>query len=231
MVRSILCVAATVASSLIAAHAAHPTLPANWRATVNEAEVGEVYESYRMVYKPTDANPSAKWTNYTDGSCQRLIRDGPLYAAERYLLKCDAVDCCVEDQSGNHIEYQIPNVHPAILAPVTFNGEETIHLRDGTTVDADLYSWSFGPAKYFVYTTGGDPSKNETAQLHRWSVQVGGENITNEYYNYTAVQSSQAWIDTFAVPEICNGAMSCGDANKQGLLSDKNLAFVRAKQN
>lgn len=229
MARSVLFAAAAVASSLVAANAAHPTLPFNWRATVKEAEVGVVYESYRMVYKPTDANPSAKWTNFTDGSCQRLIRDGPLYAAKRYLLKCDALDCCIEDQSGNHVEYQIPNVHPAILAPVTFGGEETIHLGDGTTVDADVYTWSAGLAKYFVYTTGGDPSKNETADLHRWTVQIQGDNITNEYYNYTAVQSSQAWIDTFEVPDVCNGAMSCGDAHKLGLISDKSLAFVRAK--
>ena len=88
--------------SLAAAFAAqaHPTLPTAWTATVQEAEVGVVYESYIMVDKPTAEHPSAKWTNFTDGSCQRLIFDGPNPAAMRYLLKCDAVDCCTEDQVG-----------------------------------------------------------------------------------------------------------------------------------
>ena len=58
-----------------------------------------------MVDKPNATNPSAKWTNYTDGSCQRLIFDGPNDAARRYLLKCDAVDCCSEEQSGNRREH------------------------------------------------------------------------------------------------------------------------------
>ena len=46
---------------------------------VQESEVGLVEESYTMVYKPTPDNPSGKWTNYTDGSCQRLIYDGNNY--------------------------------------------------------------------------------------------------------------------------------------------------------
>ena len=90
------------------------TLPDRWTATVNEAEVGWVRESYKMVQVPTPANPSGKWTNFTDGSCQRLILDPDLPQARRYLLKCDAVDCCTESQSGNHVEYQIPNVHPKV---------------------------------------------------------------------------------------------------------------------
>ena len=46
----------------------HPTLPTMWTATVNEAEVGTVLESYIMIDRPTPSNPSAKWTNFTDGS-------------------------------------------------------------------------------------------------------------------------------------------------------------------
>merc|ERR1719498_15626 len=95
----------------------HPTLPTAWTATVKEDEVGVVYESYLMVQHPLPGNPSGKWTNYTDGSCQRLILDVD-NVQKRYLLGCDAVECCYEDGDGNHEEYQIPNVHPAILAPV-----------------------------------------------------------------------------------------------------------------
>ena len=70
----------------------HPSLPTMWTAQVKEAEVGVVTESYIMVEKPTPYNPSAKWTNYTDGSCQRLIWVGNNYEAGRYLLGCDAVE-------------------------------------------------------------------------------------------------------------------------------------------
>ena len=80
----------------------HPTLPTRWTAKVNEDEVGLVLESYKMVDKPTPSNPSAKWTNFTDGSCQRLIFDGDLENNARYLLGCDALDCCIESQEGNH---------------------------------------------------------------------------------------------------------------------------------
>ena len=72
-----------LALSAIAALSAHPTLPTAWTATVQEAEVGVVYESYIMEDKPTAEKPSGKWTNFTDGSCQRLIFDGPNPAAAR----------------------------------------------------------------------------------------------------------------------------------------------------
>jgi hypothetical protein len=52
---------------------------------------------------------NAKWTNYTDGSCQRLILEKDNADKKRYLLGCDSVDCCYEDGDGP-IEYQIPNV-------------------------------------------------------------------------------------------------------------------------
>ena len=64
----------------------HPTLPTAWTATVKEVEVGVVFESYIMVDKPTPTNPSGKWTNYTDGSCQRLIYDGDIPSARRCTL-------------------------------------------------------------------------------------------------------------------------------------------------
>merc|ERR1719197_1449527 len=113
----------TAAASLVAmvgaSGASHPTLPTMWTATVNEDEVGTVHESEHFVAKPDETNVSAKWTNYTDGSCQRLIREGYQYDKMRYLLGCDAVACCYEDGDGPY-EYQIPNVHPAMLAPVQY---------------------------------------------------------------------------------------------------------------
>ena len=80
-----------------------------------------------MVDRPTPSNPSAKWTNFTDGSCQRLIFDGDNAYSMRYLLGCDAVDCCKESQDGNHVEYQIPNIgKPFQPSKFAYLGKETI---------------------------------------------------------------------------------------------------------
>ena len=224
-------VGAAVATTGVALDS-HPTLPTMWTALVNEDEVGLVEESYIMILKPTPENPSGKWTNFTDGSCQRLIYDGDLPTAARYLLGCDAVDCCIEDQDGNHIEYQIPNVHPAVLAPVTYKGKHKINqYAQGktTTVVCDAYQWTFGPETMTAYTT---KEKNET-QLHRWTVSVEGKNFTNDYFNYEGVPESQkaAFQATFNVPAICQpNPLSCGDAYEKGMLSASHLAFVRQEQ-
>ena len=194
----------------------HPTLPTMWTATVNEAQVGTVYESYIMVDKPTPDNPSAKWTNFTDGSCQRLIYDGDNANQARYLLGCDAVTCCTETQSGDHREYQIPNIHPKFLAPVKPLGKETITLAvDKSTVDADVWEWKFGIATYWAYTTG--------PTLHRWVVQAASQNFTNDYVNYTVPTDVAAFKSQFRIPDVCSSARSC-----DGQVSAKSLKFLRA---
>ena len=136
----------------------------------------------------------------------------------RYLLKCDAVDCCTEEQAGNHIEYQIPNVHPNILAPVSHPGNETITLFNGSTIVADVWKWKFAVEKYTVHTVG--------EELLRWNVNVG-DNYTNEYVNYTAVQEADlaAFSATFAVPPQCKGTQIPKCA---GVVSEKSLKFLRA---
>ena len=177
----------TIAFTAVAAESKHPTLPTRWKATVHEDEVGIVFESYKMVDRPTPANPSAKWTNFTDGSCQRLIFDPDLPLDSRYLLGCDALDCCIEGQSGNHVEYQIPNVHPAALAPVKHLGQETINQMEGSKankVTCDVWTWSFGPETLFAFTSK-DPKTNGTV-LNRWIANIEGMNYTNDYFGYAA---------------------------------------------
>jgi hypothetical protein len=208
----------------------HPTLPFRWTAVVREDEVGWVDESYKMVYKPTPANPSGKWTNYTDGSCSRLILDPDLPLARRYLLLCDAVDCCYEEQSGNHIEYQVPNVHPAALSPVAFGGKKSITLDkpdgDQFSLEADLWTWKFGPETYYAYTTG----SGDKGTLHQWIVNIEGQNFTNTYLNYTAPADVAAFDGQFHVPSQCDhdNVLKCGDLHKAGKLSDKSYKFLKA---
>ena len=90
----------------------------------------------------------------TDGSCQRLIYHD-LEEDSRYLLGCDAVDCCKEENDGDTVEYQIPNVHPAVLAPVHYLGPKTFDRFDGVSVTADAYEWRFAIEKTTAYVTNG----------------------------------------------------------------------------
>jgi len=203
----------------------HPSLPTMWTALAKEDEVGIVHESEHFVAKSNEKNVSAKWTNYTDGSCQRLIREGAQYDQMRYLLGCDAVDCCSEDGDGP-LEYQIPNIHPAFLAPVTYVGKETITLFDKSTVQADHWQWKFMIAKYNVWTT---TAADGTGILHRWQVDAGSGSYPNDYVKYTPVPAEQesSFLATFNVPDICKGAQSCASLHKEGKLSDKSIKFLR----
>jgi len=85
----------------------YPTLPTLWEAETIEPgapDSGKGMESYSFVDKPTYDSPSALWSNYT--GCQRLIYIPNNYDAKRYLLGCESVNCCYEEQDGNHVEFQ-----------------------------------------------------------------------------------------------------------------------------
>lgn len=194
-----------------------PTLPTMWTAETIDPPQGEGTESYSFVSKPTIDNPSAMWSNYT--GCQRLIWVGNNYDAARYLLKCDAVDCCKEEQPGNQVEYQIPNVHPASLTHVKYGGRQTVS-NFGEQVEADAWSWKFLTAEYTAYTnTCADCVNNVT--LVQWDVKAFGQNATIQFKNYRGVgeAGAAAFKSTFAIPEQCTGnIISCGDARSKGLL-------------
>ena len=221
-------------NSLVRMTAGHPTLSDRWTAFVQEDEVGWVYESYKMVQEPTVKSPSAKWTNFTDGSCKELIyvTDDDLLTA-RYLLKCDAVDCCHEEQDGNQDEYQIPNVHPAIFSPVSYEGTEQVEIDpdegDPYFIKADVWHWSFVVEKYYALTV--NESDGSTGLL-RWMVDLEGQQFNNTYLNYTepSVNETSAFDAQFQIPEVCQGnILPCDNAFKKGLLSEKSYKrFKRA---
>jgi len=213
--------------------AAHPTLPTAWEATVNEAQVGLVKESYIFVDKPTPENPSGKWTNYTDGSCQRLIYVPTDAGAKRYLLGCDAVACCTEQQSGNHKVYQIPDVHPAFLAPVHSLGQsvltQSLNGKQITTT-VDTWSWKFTFLSTNASTSNGTDG---TTVLNRWSVGEQGQVFVNDYFDFKAIADADlpAFQSQFHVPDQCKApnTPNCGDAHAQGLLSAEKLRFAQAE--
>jgi len=205
----------------------HPTLSTMWKATVKEAEVGIVHESEHFVYHSSEKNVSAKWTNYTDGSCQRLLRTGASYDSVAYLLGCDAVDCCTEDHD-TPFEYQIPNVHPAFFSPVSNGGKVKVTLFDNSTVEADHWTWKFAIMHYNAYTT---TAADGSTILRRWMVNASGQTYPNDYVNYQIIPADQeaSFLQTFTVPDVCNakGVMSCSSLHKQGKLSDKSMKLLR----
>ena len=141
------------------------------------------------------------------------------------------MDCCIEEGNDGTVEYQIPNVHPAILAPVHYLGQKTFERFDGVSVTADMYMWRFAIEKYTAYVTNGT-GNNSHAVLQRWEVDVSGKPFPNEYANYTEVPESEAaaFKASFQVPEICraNNILHCDNAHRKGLLSAKSLRFLRA---
>ncbi|GMI40425.1 hypothetical protein TrCOL_g5935 [Triparma columacea] len=119
----------------------HPTLPTRWSAVTDEPSVGTGFEEYLFEDVPTPESPSAMWSKYP--GCQRLIYIASNADAHRYLLGCEAVDCCVEVQSGNQVEFQIPNVSYSSgkSADVTYNRVNITNFGD--KVEVDEWSWDF----------------------------------------------------------------------------------------
>jgi len=213
--------------AVLSGAANHPTLPTRWTATVREFGLGVVHESEHFVFKSDDKNVSAKWTNFTDGSCQRLLHAGVEYMQQAFLLKCDAVDCCYEDHS-TPIEYQIPNVHPNWLAPVTHMGKVNVTLFDGNTFETDHWTWKFAIENFSAYTT---TAADGSTSLRKWQVDTEGMQYPNEYADYKIIPAEQeeSWLATFAIPDQCKGGevMTCADAYKKGKLSEKSMKLLR----
>jgi len=208
------------------AQPSHPTLSTMWVSTTDEPGAGVGLESYYMVDQPTTTNPSAMWSNYSADDCFRLIYDdGSLLETGRYLIKCDAIDCCEEDQEGNQIEFQIPNVHPARLAPVKYDGKKSIVITFGENVTCDVWSWHFLAEKNEAYTVG----NGSDVRLVRWGAAVGVEIVHIDFAkDYKNIPESQrdAFKATFAIPPECAvpNLPQCDSLRARGLLKEPKKA-------
>jgi hypothetical protein len=201
-----------------AATQSHPTLPNLWRSETNEPGMGPGIEAYKFVDVPTSSNPSALWSNYS--GCQRLIWIENDAQEARFLLGCDALACCTEQQDGNQVEFQIPNTPNA---KVSYMGKKNITTSFQKTVLADLWHWKvFEIVSYWVYTTPAPGAVNNIT-LWRYQTDVGPEPYIidfNTYIGYNAnTISGQKFLQQFQVPAVCQGNVPrCGDARKAGLL-------------
>jgi len=204
-----------------------PVLPTMWTAETIDPPMGDGIEAYNFVSVPSEDNPSSLWSNYT--GCQRLIRVWNLAVSDRYLLKCDALDCCVEDQSGQQVEFQIPNVYPSTLAPVTHVGRKNI-TNFGEKVEADEWSWSYSLGAYKAYTNPCSDCVNNVT-LVQWHVStIAGVSAKIQFKNYRGVKEADAaaFKASFDVPPECKGnVLSCNQAHERGLLSTERLGLLR----
>ena len=172
----------------------YPTLPTLWNAETIEPgspDMGHGSESYDFVDSPTPENPSGIWSNYTD--CQRLIYIPSKNTAKRYLLGCDAVNCCWEDQDGNHVEFQIPNVqysNPQKNVDVYYQRANVTNFGERIEADEWSWSWTFGDKlsqDWRAYTVVCDNCVGGI-QLIQWqSRAMNSEWFPVQYKNYRGI--------------------------------------------
>ena len=200
----------------------YPKLPSMWRAETIEPGSpgnGKGIESYKFVEKPTKENPSALWSNYTD--CQRLIYVPDNANARRYLLGCESVNCCWEEQSGNHVEFQIPNVHysnPNKKVDVYWQNANVTNF--GETFEADEWSWSWTvkdklSQEWRAYTLPCETCVNGIKLIQWQSRAMGLEWWPIEFKGYHGIDESsdegKDFNSIFYVPDICqkNNLLEC----------------------
>lgn len=192
----------------------HPTLPTAWVAETIEPGAGRGMESYNFVANPSSDKPSSMWSNYT--GCQRLIHVTSGNGGERYLLGCDAVNCCKEPQQGNQVEFQIPNIrysNPNKIVDVEYTPNVTI-TNFGEKVEADEWSWNYSPGdkivgEYKAYTRDCTDCVNEV-QLIQWQARAfGSEWYPIEFKDYRGIDpdsdEGSQFAQTFEIPEVCQG--------------------------
>ena len=200
----------------------YPSLPNLWKAETIEPGApggGKGVESYLFNDKPSSDSPSAMWSNYTD--CQRLIYIESGSYAKRYLLGCDAVNCCWEEQSGNQVEFQIPNVHYSIPSKSVDVYHQKANVTNfGEIVEADEWSWSWKvkdvlSQDWRAYTVDCDDCVGGV-QLIQWqSRAMESEWFPVEFKNYKGYDASTEegieFASAFEVPAICqkNNLLEC----------------------
>lgn len=205
------------ANAVVTAAREAPTLPEEWITKTMEPGLGFVWESYKMVRSPdySHENPSGLWTNYSeaqylDGECNRLIHVPNNAAAKRYYINCGGRTCCTDTQSGNHVEFQIPNVHSITGRPwpVEDLGKKNITTSFGT-YEADAWAWEFTAQSWIAYTMPCEVSGTcpTGAKLIAWNSKAFMVNVTIEFEDYLGIpeEEQEGFTQSFYVPSVCTG--------------------------
>ena len=193
----------------------YPTLPTMWEATTIEPGApgsGKGLESYNFVHNPTQDNPSTMWSNYTD--CERLIYIPNINNAKRYLLGCESLNCCWEEQDGNQVEFQIPNVHysnPKKTVDVYYRTTNITNFGEEIIADEWSWSWTLGEnlsQDWRAYTV---PCKDCVGgvKLVQWQSRAMGlewwpiEFKDYKGYDDLSPSESEQFKKQFNIPDIC----------------------------
>lgn len=188
----------------------HPTLPTLWRATTIDPPMKQGVEEYKFVSKPTPDNPSAMWSKYN--GCSRLIYvEGPTQT--RYLLGCDTIECCIEEQEGNQVEFQIPNVHYSNPSKQVDVSHQKANITNfGSVVEADEWSWSIIGEKWNAYTRDCSDCYGGV-QLLQWKASALGTEAVIQFKDYEGFdpesKEGKEFISTFVPPDVCDKAFEC----------------------
>lgn len=193
----------------------HPTLPAQWKAETIEPGApgtGKGIESYNFVSNPSNDQPSSMWSNYT--GCSRLIH-ATGSTGKRYLLGCDAMNCCYEEQDGNQVEFQIPNFRYTNPSKTVDISHQRANITSfGNLVEADEWSWEYAPhgitiGEYKVYTNHCEDCVNDI-ELVLWQTRAfGSEWFSIQFKNYRGLdpesQEGKDFAASFNIPAVCQG--------------------------
>jgi len=200
----------------------YPTLPDLWTAeTIEPGAPGSGYgvESYKFVESPTGDNPSALWSNYTD--CERLIYIASNSNAKRYLLGCDSVNCCYEEQDGNQVQFQIPNVHysnPKKKVDVYHDIVNITYFNEEMQADEWSWSWNINDKlrqDWKAYTIYCKNCVNDVILLQWKSKALDSEWFTISFKNYKGFDIStpegEKFAQSFQIPPECqkNNLLKC----------------------
>lgn len=188
----------------------YPELPELWKATTIDPPMKQGIEEYKFVSVPTEDNPSAMWSKYN--GCSRLIYLPHAYGT-RYLLGCDAIECCSEDQEGNQVEFQIPNVHYADPNRKVKVSHQKVNVTNfGKELEVDEWSWSAGPQKFYARTLDCEKCY-KNIQLIQWESSVLGTDVVIQFKDYEGIdpdsEEGKQFVSTFTVPEVCQDASPC----------------------
>jgi len=188
----------------------YPELPELWKATTIDPPMKQGVEEYKFVSVPTEDNPSAMWSKYN--GCSRLIYLPHAYGT-RYLLGCDAIECCSEDQEGNQVEFQIPNVHYADPNRKVKVSHQKVNVTNfGKELEVDEWSWSAGPQKFYARTLDCEKCY-KNIQLIQWESSVLGTDVVIQFKDYEGIdpdsEEGKQFVSTFTVPEVCQDVSPC----------------------
>ena len=144
------------------------------------------------------------------------------YSGTRYLLGCDALNCCHEPQDSNQVEFQIPNIYysdPRKEVTVNYARKNITNFNE--IIEADEWSWALTlpdgtpVERFWAYTIDCEACVNKV-QLLQWKVNAVGTQVKIQFKDYrgydAASDEGKEFASSFKLPAVCSGnILTCPD--------------------